>query len=400
MSTQLPKADPAFYALRKKWAFFAFFCLVMIGLGFSVLNNNWEGIQGVLYAARWTFLASGTLLYQLWVLWKGLEHNYRPADKRLLSSFGPGNTMTLLRGILVAGLAGFLLVPRPEGWLAWVPGVLYILAVIADFLDGYLARISGTVTRLGEILDMSFDGLGILIAALLAVHYGQLPLWYLSVALARYMFLGGIYLRSWLAKPVYELPTSTSRRTFAGLQMGFIAIVLMPAFSPPGTYIAATVFALPFLLGFARDWLSVSGINQPAQEAPSRLQAIISGWAPVLLRLAILFLSAGPISQRFINYRDQVTFYTARGMPSAAVGVLILAILETAIVSLLLLGVSGRVTAVVALLVLGFNQIFAGLTTSQILLLIAFTAILFTGTGAYSLWTPENRIIYRRAGET
>jgi len=51
------------------------------------------------------------------------------------------------------------------------------------------------------------------------------------------------------------------------------------------------------------------------------------------------------------------------------------------------------------LLVLGFNQIFASLTTSQILLVIACTIILFTGTGAFSLWTPENRIIYRRAGE-
>jgi CDP-diacylglycerol--glycerol-3-phosphate 3-phosphatidyltransferase len=339
------------------------------------------------------------MLYQLWVLWKSLKHNFRPAEGRLLSSFGAGNTMTLLRGVLVACLAGFLLVPRPEGWLAWVPGTLYVLAVIADFLDGYLARISGTVTKLGEILDMSFDGLGVLAAALLAVGYGQVPAWYLSVALARYVFLGGTHLRAWLGKPVYELPPSTSRRTFAGMQMGFIAIVLLPAFSPPGTHIAATVFALPFLLGFTRDWLSVNGVFRPENKPTSRLQVIFSDWAPVLLRLAILFLSAGPISQRFLNYTQQVEFYAARGMPSADVGVLILAMLETVIVGLLLLGISGRVTAVLALLVLGFNQIFASLTTSQVLLLIACTTILFTGTGAFSLWAPENRIIYRRAGE-
>ena len=399
MSTQLSKTDPALHTLRKKWGLFAVICLAVIGLGYSVLNNNWGDTQGTLYAIRWTILAAVTMLYQLWVLWKGLKHNFRPAEGRLLSSFGAGNTMTLLRGVLVACLAGFLLVPRPEGWLAWVPGTLYILAVIADFLDGYLARISGTVTKLGEILDMSFDGLGVLAAALLAVGYGQVPAWYLSVALARYVFLGGIRLRTWLGKPVFELPPSTSRRTFAGMQMGFIAIVLLPAFSPPGTHIAATVFALPFLLGFTRDWLSVNGVFRPENKPTSRLQVIFSDWAPVLLRLAILFLSAGPISQRFLNYTQQVEFYAARGMPSADVGVLILAMLETVIVGLLLLGISGRVTAVLALLVLGFNQIFASLTTSQVLLLIACTTILFTGTGAFSLWAPENRLIYRRAGE-
>jgi len=399
MSTELSNEDPVLQILRKKWGLFAVLCLVVIGLGFSVLNKNWENSQGMLYATRWTILAAGTMLYQLWVLWKGLKHNYRPSEKHLLSSFGPGNTMTLLRGTFMAGLAGFLLVPRPEGWLAWVPGILYILAVIADFLDGYLARISGTVTHLGEILDMSFDGLGVLIAALLAVRYGQVPVWYLSVALARYLFLGGIYLRIRLARPVYELPPSTSRRTFAGMQMGFIAIALLPVFSPPGTDIAAAAFALPFLMGFARDWMAASGIIQPAYKAFSRLQTIFNDWAPVLLRLSILFLSAGPISQRFLDYNGQVAFYTAHGLPSAAIGVLILAILETVVVSLLLLGAIGRVTAVVGLLLLGVNQIFAGLTTSQMLLLIAYTAILFTGTGAFSLWTPENRIIFRRAGE-
>jgi CDP-diacylglycerol---glycerol-3-phosphate 3-phosphatidyltransferase len=399
MSSKLSETDPALHKLQKKWVLFAVLCLVVIGMGYSVLRNNWRDTQGLLYATRWTTLAAGTMLYQLLVLWKGLKHNYRPSERRLLSSFGPGNSMTLLRGVFVAGLAGFLLIPRPEGWLVWVPGMLYVLAAIADFLDGYLARITGTVTRLGEILDMSFDGLGVLIAALLAVRYEQVPVWYLSVALARYFFLGGIRLRTWLAKPVYELPPSTSRRTFAGMQMGFIAIVLLPVFSPPGTYIAATAFALPFLLGFSRDWLAVSGVIQPAHKAFSRLQPIFSDWAPVLLRLAILFLSAGPISQRFLNYSEQVAFYNAHGMPSAMVGVLILAILEVAVVSLLLLGVIGRVTAVVGLLVLGVNQIFAGLTTSQILLLIGYTAILFTGTGVFSMWTPENRIIFRRAGE-
>lgn len=399
MSTQISDPDPALYTLQKKWGLFAIFCLSVLGLGFTVVANGWSGTQGIVNAGRWAVLAAGALFYQLWVLWRGLEYNFHPVEQKLRNSFGPGNQMTLLRGVFIAGLAGFLLTPRVEGWLAWVPGTLYILAAAADFLDGYLARISGTVTKMGEILDMSFDGLGILIASLLAVRYGQVPAWYLTVALARYIFLAGLRLREWLGKPVYELPPSTSRRTFAGLQMGFIAIVLLPIFSPPGTYIAAIAFALPFLVGFTKDWLIASGIIRATGNEISRWQIIFNDWLPVVLRLAILFLSTGPVSQRFIHYSEQVAFYSARGMPSATIGVLSLGILEIAVVSLLVLGILGRVAAVIALLILGYNQIFASLTISQVLLLMAYAAILFTGTGAFSLWTPENRIIYRRAGE-
>ena len=32
--------------------------------------------------------------------------------------------------------------------------------------------------------------------------------------------------------------------------MGLLAVMLWPIFSPPGTHIAATLFALPFLAGF------------------------------------------------------------------------------------------------------------------------------------------------------
>jgi hypothetical protein len=86
-------------------------------------------------------------------------------------------------------------------------------------------------------------------------------------------------------------------------------------------------------------------------------------------------------------------------MPAPETGVVALGLLEAAVVLMLLFGAAGRVTAIVGLLVLGINQIFASLTLGQFLLVTAYTAILFLGTGAYSLWTPEDRLIYRRAGE-
>jgi FtsH-binding integral membrane protein len=78
---------------------------------------------------------------------------------------------------------------------------------------------------------------------------------------------------------------------------------------------------------------------------------------------------------------------------------LLLAVLETIVGVMLVLGAAGRVAAIMALVLLGVNQMYASLTSEQILLAFAYTAILFIGSGALSLWTPENRLIYRRAGE-
>jgi CDP-diacylglycerol---glycerol-3-phosphate 3-phosphatidyltransferase len=97
----------------------------------------------------------------------------------------------------------------PNRKISWpgLPAIIFTLAIAADFFDGFAARVSNHVTRLGEALDMKLDGVGVLIAIILAVQYGSLPAWYLLVASARYLYLGGIYIREKKAYPVYELPT-------------------------------------------------------------------------------------------------------------------------------------------------------------------------------------------------
>jgi hypothetical protein len=41
----------------------------------------------------------------------------------------------------------------------------------------------------------------------------------------------------------------------------------------------------------------------------------------------------------------------------------------------------------------------ASLTPVQIIQAALYTAILYMGTGAYSLWKPEDRLIYNRTAE-
>lgn len=395
MAIQLENRSSALTSLRTRWAAFSLACSLLLGSGFLLLWMEWHPI----YAIRWLVLSTLVMVYLLWVFWGGLEQNHRDSERHLLPTLGLGNSLTLLRGALIAALVGFLFSPIPASWLAWIPAILYTLACIADYLDGYLARITNHATRLGETLDMSFDGAGVLAASFLAVQYGQVPAWYLLVALARPLFLAGLWLRRRLGKPIYELPPSISRRAFAGVQMGFLAAILWPVFSPPGTHIAAAIFALPFLVGFSRDWLFASGAIRTSEILPARFRDWITAWLPVLLRLVIAMVALLPLVKGLLVHSTPVISFGGQGWQSAAVNLEWFEWPEIVIVLLLLFGIAGRITAILGLCLVGFHQMFAGLTPSQVFLVIAYTAILFMGSGALSLWKPEDRLIYRRAGE-
>jgi CDP-diacylglycerol--glycerol-3-phosphate 3-phosphatidyltransferase len=377
--------------LHRRWLLFAILCCAVLAAGFTWLQTNWQPD----YAVRWLGQSAVVIAYLLWVLWRALPENIRTGESRLLPTFGAGNSATLLRGVLIACLAGFLFSPRPAGWQAWIPALVYTMAALLDYMDGYLARATDHATRMGESLDLSLDGVGVLMAALLAVQYGQAPAWYLIVALARYIYLACLWVWGSLGQRVYPLAPSVRRRAFAGLQMGFLFVILWPVFSPPGTHLAAALFALPFLAGFILDGLTATGIiRQPLRR--SGLWTASARWLPVLLRLLAVALIVVLLSSRVL---DEGGLLAAGNLPATQSWIILLGVLEAAVGVLLLLGAAARITAILGLGLLGISQIFTPLTPVQVALAVLYTAILYLGSGAISLWTPENRLIYRRAGE-
>jgi CDP-diacylglycerol--glycerol-3-phosphate 3-phosphatidyltransferase len=337
-----------------------------------------------------------------------------------LANFGAGNQLTILRGVMIAFLAGFLFSPWPQGWLAWLPGLIYILAALFDLFDGYLARRTNHVTRLGEILDLNLDGLGILVACLLIVQYGQVPFWYLLVGLARYLFITGEWTLKKLGKPVIELAPNPARRPLAGAQMGFIAVVLLPIFSPPGTFLVAGMVAAPFLVGFFYDWLNVSGvlrINTHPQVGTSpnvmtglggvntwriTMRELVGRWLPLVSRtgvvalLAVWLLNNIPwVIDQWGDWSSDLTSVDA--YPGIWLG-LMLFLAGVGLVSLAL-GAAGRLAALFVLLGIGIFQNFTSLGWVEIVLLVGATILMYLGTGPYSIWAPEDRIIAKRFGE-
>jgi CDP-diacylglycerol--glycerol-3-phosphate 3-phosphatidyltransferase len=163
------------------------------------------------------------------------------------------------------------------------------------------------------------------------------------------------------------------------LQMGVISVALWPLFVPPATTIAATLLMLPFIGGFVRDWLVVSGRIDPASESYRALTEPIrkaaTSWVPVLLRTAVVAVAAVEVVR----------------LRLWAAGVLVL---------LLAAGAAGRIAAMALLAVTGLVITSSGLTPARTALMVGTIALMFTGSGALSLWQPEDAFLRWRAGES
>ena len=193
---------------------------------------------------------------QLWYVGYSVDVD-APGDvwRRL---FGLANALTLFRGALYAVVAGFAVVPAGTDF-AWVPALCYGLGVAFDKLDGIVARSVGRETALGARLDTAFDTFGFVAAPLVAVLWGLLPVWYLSLSAARYVFLAGVRWRRFRDDPVFDRPDSDLGKYLAGVQMAFLTIALVPS-APTGLVrTVAPIVLAPSLTVFARDYLAVSG---------------------------------------------------------------------------------------------------------------------------------------------
>lgn len=202
-------------------------------------------------------VAGGVWAGQLWYVGYGLEAKALTGGfwRRL---FGVANAVTLVRGALYAVVAGFAVVP-PATTLAWVPALCYGTGVVLDNLDGTVARTVGQETDIGRRLDMAFDTFGFVAAPLVAVLWGLLPVWYLAISAARYVFRGAVWLRRVRGLPVGDLPDSDLGKYLAGVQMVFVTVALVPPVPTDVVWTLAPAVLTPSLAVFTRDYLVVSG---------------------------------------------------------------------------------------------------------------------------------------------
>jgi CDP-diacylglycerol--glycerol-3-phosphate 3-phosphatidyltransferase len=376
----LPSNAQKLKKLRQKWVFWSILGVLQWLVFFSWLESWWEHP----YPLRWLVISGLALSYLIWIFWRGLPDNHRPGESYLQPTLGFGNLLSILRGFILVLFCGFLFSPWPDSsWKAWLPGLLFTLATLPDFVDGIAARLTNHVTKLGQTLDISIDSLGVLGVSLLSVQYRQVPWWYLSVGLARYIFLTGIWLRKKMKLPVYDLSFSVRRRGYAALSMGLFLVILYPIFEPPGTVLAAIIFAIYILGGFLWDWLVTIGwLPTKPGEKYLHYENLIMKYVPLLLRLLLILWG---FAYLLADFRTQIR------SPFLW--------LEAGVILSLILGIAGRVMAIAALVILGVHQSAAPLETFQLGLIVLYTNLLFLGTGKFSLWSVEDRLIFHRVGD-
>ncbi|MFB6173296.1 MAG: CDP-alcohol phosphatidyltransferase family protein [Halobacteriales archaeon] len=217
---------------------------------------------GLPAAVQWAVPAGVAAAFVLWFSRAHLDANRADAESngpsRRYATLGLANAVTLARGGLFAAVAGFLAV-EPTSQVAWLPAVCYGAGCVLDLADGAIARRRDRTTVLGAKLDMAVDTLGFLVAPVVAVAWGRLPVWYLSLSAARYLFKPGRGYRRRRGRPVYDLPASLVRRPLAGVQMAFITVALAPALPAAVVRSLAALVLAPSLAVFARDYLVVAG---------------------------------------------------------------------------------------------------------------------------------------------
>lgn len=318
------------------------------------------------------------------------NHRYSEED-HLFSTLGTANWITLLRAAAIVALAGFLpLAVQPDlgllsqERLAWASGIVYLGISIFDLLDGYVARRQGHETELGTQLDIVTDAAGLLVASLLAVALGRLPFIYLLVGLAYYPFVFGIWLRQRRAMPVVALQSRPYARIIAGCQMGLVAMALLPIFKPAFTYLAASIFMTPLLIGFLRDWLVVSCRIKTDADQQSRLD----------LWMQSLAMKPLPLALRLIIFTGGITTLAGNGVFQTHLS---WQLAHSFFCLLAAIGFMGRTAGLFLVLLLGSSQSPFGTTILSMTLFSTAAALMLNGTGTMSLWAPEETILYRRS---
>ena len=156
------------------------------------------------------------------------------------------------------------------------------------------------------------------------------------------------------------------------MTMGFLVISLLPLFPAGLLKLAAFYFILPLLLGFALDWMDVTG--RLTAQSSARLQPFLSAlttiW-PVIIRAGLLLCGIPITRSLFVHW------------PAAAW-------VWIALWAMMVSGWLGRTAAIAASCLLGiaaerhgFGWLIAAAASGSIYLILA-------GTGRWSLWRPED----------
>jgi cardiolipin synthase len=185
------------------------------------------------------------------------------------------NVLTLSRIVVIPILVALFYL-EGDAW-RWIACILFTVAGITDFFDGYLARRWALISPFGRFLDPIADKLLVAAIILMLVAFDRISGWVVLpalVILCREVLVSG--LREFLAEANVGLPVSRLAKWKTTLQMLALGFLIVgdagPAWLPvtwigeAGLWVAAV---LTFITGY--DYLA-AGLRHVAG-SPARAQA-------------------------------------------------------------------------------------------------------------------------------
>ena len=100
------------------------------------------------------------------------------------------NKLTMLRVVMIPLFFAALYLSFPHHMLAAL--IIFILASVTDFIDGYVARHYNQTTDFGKFMDPLADKVLVTSAMLWFVETGRMPAWALAVVIAREFAVSGL----------------------------------------------------------------------------------------------------------------------------------------------------------------------------------------------------------------
>lgn len=156
-----------------------------------------------------------------------MADNWKEAGLVLMRSAGQEsninlpNVLTLVRILLIPVFVMLLIDPTPDRALA--AAIVFVVAAVTDLLDGYVARKTGQITKLGRLLDPIADKLLVLSALILLVQVDRVSALVAILIIAREVAVTG--LRAIAASEGLIMSAEVTGKYKMALQV--IAIVLL-----------------------------------------------------------------------------------------------------------------------------------------------------------------------------
>jgi cardiolipin synthase len=168
------------------------------------------------------------------------------------------NLLTYARLAAVPAVVALLFWPRDD-WMRWAALVIFVVAGVTDYFDGYLARMYAQQSALGRMLDPIADKLLVASCLLMLVNSRTIQgyhLWAAIVILCREILVSG--LREYLAGLKVSVPVSRVAKWKTVLQLLAVGFLIAgPAGEKvlPGTImVGRTLLWIAALLTLYTGW--------------------------------------------------------------------------------------------------------------------------------------------------